>query len=50
VNPNNPTGAVHSEEEMRRMSELAESVGAWFLCDGALRLLEVDGERAAAQI
>ena len=50
VNPNNPTGTVYSEEEMRRMCGLAESVGAWFLCDGAMRFLEVEGERAAAPI
>jgi len=50
VNPNNPTGTVYSEEEMRWISGLAESVGAWFLCDGALRLLEVDGEPAVAPI
>lgn len=50
VNPNNPTGTVFSREEMRGMSDLAEAVGAWILCDGALRLLEVDGEPAAAPI
>lgn len=49
VNPNNPTGTVYSEE-MRWISGLAESVGAWILCDGALRLLEVDGEQAAAPL
>ena len=50
VNPNNPTGTVYSEGEMRRISGLAESVGAWFLCDGALRFLEAEGERAAAPV
>ena len=50
VNPNNPTGTVYTEAEMRRIGALAESVGAWFLCDGALRLLELDGERAAAPV
>lgn len=50
VNPNNPTGTVFSEEEMRSIGRLAESVGAWFLCDGALRLLEVDGGRAASPV
>ena len=50
VNPNNPTGTLYSTEEMRWISGLAESVGAWFLCDGALRLLEPDGEPAATPI
>ena len=50
VNPNNPTGTVYSEEEMRQIGGVAESVGAWFLCDGALRSLEVDGGRAAAPV
>lgn len=50
VNPNNPTGTVFSQEEMRWISRLAESVGAWILCDGALRWLEVEGEQAAAPI
>ncbi len=50
VNPNNPTGTIYSEEDMRWISRLAESVGAWILCDGALRLLEVDTEPAAAPI
>jgi aspartate/methionine/tyrosine aminotransferase len=50
VNPNNPTGTVYSAEEMRQIGGLAESVGAWFLCDGALRLLEAEGERAAAPV
>ncbi len=50
VNPNNPTGTVYSEPEMRRIAAVAESVGAWFLADGALRFLEVEGERAAAPV
>lgn len=50
VNPNNPTGTVYSEGEMRRICGVAESVGAWFLCDGALRFLEAEGERAAAPV
>ncbi len=39
--PHNPTGAMLSEEELGRVYELAESVGAWLLCDEAYRWLEV---------
>jgi aspartate/methionine/tyrosine aminotransferase len=39
--PHNPTGAMLSEEELGRVYGLAESVGAWVLCDEAYRWLEV---------
>lgn len=32
-NPNNPTGYILSEDEMDRIVEIADSVGAWLLCD-----------------
>lgn len=41
--PHNPTGAMLSEEELGRVYTLAESVGAWVLCDEAYRWLEVPG-------
>ena len=41
--PHNPTGAMLSEEELGRVYELAESAGAWLLCDEAYRWLEVPG-------
>jgi aspartate/methionine/tyrosine aminotransferase len=41
--PHNPTGALLSEEELGRIYALAESVGAWVLCDEAYRWLEVPG-------
>jgi aspartate/methionine/tyrosine aminotransferase len=41
--PHNPTGAMLSAEELGRVYELAESVGAWLLCDEAYRWLEVPG-------
>ena len=47
--PHNPTGAVLSPEELRRVYELAESVGAWVLCDEAYRWLEVPGEEPLAR-
>jgi aspartate/methionine/tyrosine aminotransferase len=46
--PHNPTGAMLSEEELGRVYGLAESVGAWVLCDEAYRWLEVpSGDRFA---
>lgn len=44
VNPNNPTGAIISSKEMQAVCEIAEEVGAWVLCDGALRGLELAEE------
>jgi aspartate/methionine/tyrosine aminotransferase len=46
--PHNPTGAMLSEEELGRVYGLAESVGAWVLCDEAYRWLEVPGGDAFA--
>jgi aspartate/methionine/tyrosine aminotransferase len=44
TNPNNPTGAVMSAEEMRQLIDAAERVGAWLVVDevfrGAERLQE----------
>jgi aspartate/methionine/tyrosine aminotransferase len=41
--PHNPTGAMLSEAELRRVYALAESVGAMVLCDEAYRWLTVPG-------
>lgn len=46
VNPNNPTGSVITGSEVKAICEKAERVGAWVLCDGALRGLEFDGKPA----
>lgn len=43
-NPNNPTGAVLSEEQMRRICETAGRVGAWLLADEVYQGAELDGE------
>ncbi len=50
VNPNNPTGAIVSESELRSICEMAARVGAWVLCDGALRGLERAGGQAATPV
>ncbi len=41
--PHNPTGAVLSPEGVRRVHALAESVGAWVLCDEVYRWLTIPG-------
>ncbi len=46
-NPNNPTGALVTQEEMQAICELAEDVDAYVHCDNALRGSEADGKPAA---
>jgi len=41
--PHNPSGAMLSTEELRRVYALAESVGATVLCDEAYRWLTIPG-------
>lgn len=43
-NPNNPTGALMSEQLLREIVEIARSADAWILCDGVYRhLSQEDG-------
>jgi aspartate/methionine/tyrosine aminotransferase len=42
-NPNNPTGAVLSEADMKEIVEIAKEVGAWIYCDEIYRGAELDG-------
>lgn len=43
-NPNNPTGALMSEEKLMEIVEIARSVDAWILCDEVYRhLSQADG-------
>jgi len=44
-NPNNPTGAVLSEEAMDEIVRLAEQVDAWVLADEVYRGAELDRQR-----
>jgi aspartate/methionine/tyrosine aminotransferase len=46
--PHNPTGAMLSADELRRIYDLATSVGARVLCDEAYRWLEMPGGPALA--
>jgi aspartate/methionine/tyrosine aminotransferase len=44
-NPNNPTGAVLSEDAMRRIVARCEETGAWLLADEVYLGAEIAGER-----
>ncbi len=46
--PHNPTGALLSADELRRVYDLAASVGALVLCDEAYRWLTIPGGEALA--
>ncbi|TET68463.1 MAG: aminotransferase class I/II-fold pyridoxal phosphate-dependent enzyme [Candidatus Aminicenantes bacterium] len=43
-NPNNPTGAVLSDSEMKEIASLAEEADAWIYSDEVYRGAELDGE------
>lgn len=43
-NPNNPTGAVMSEDTMRAIAKIAGSVGAWILTDEVYLGAELEGD------
>ncbi len=42
-NPQNPTGALLTEAELRAICEIAGDAGAWVHCDNALRGSELEG-------
>jgi len=44
TNPNNPTGAVFSEEEMSEVVAAARRAGAWLVADEIYRGAEISGE------
>ncbi len=43
TNPNNPTGAILSEESMREIAEACAAAGAWLLADEVYAGAEVEG-------
>ena len=45
--PHNPTGAILSRVELKRIYAMAESVGSLVLCDEAYRWLDLPGRAAA---
>ena len=48
--PNNPTGAVFSEEEMKQICEIARANDAYLLSDEVYRNLELEGPRSPAAV
>lgn len=44
ANPNNPTGALVDEADLRRIVEIAERAGAWVLCDEVYRGVDQEGD------
>jgi len=48
--PNNPTGAVFNEEEMKRICQIAQANGSYLLCDEVYRGLEWDNQRSPAAV
>lgn len=40
TNPNNPTGSLLSIKEMKELTEIADCVGAWIICDEMYRGLK----------
>ncbi|MFC1493432.1 aminotransferase class I/II-fold pyridoxal phosphate-dependent enzyme [candidate division KSB1 bacterium] len=44
-NPNNPTGAVLSDEAMRAIVNIADSVGAWLYVDEVYRGAEISSDK-----
>ena len=44
TNPNNPTGAVLSDDTLERIVEIAKSKNIWILCDEAYRGLNLVGK------
>jgi aspartate/methionine/tyrosine aminotransferase len=45
-NPNNPTGAVMSEQTMREIAKIAGEVGAWILADEVYLGAELEGDES----
>jgi aspartate/methionine/tyrosine aminotransferase len=43
VNPNNPTGAIFSEDEMARIVKIAARYGTWIIADEVYRGAELSG-------
>lgn len=46
TNPNNPTGALMSEADLREVAQIADRVGAWLVVDEVYAGLEWDSTRA----
>ncbi len=49
-NPNNPTGALLGTPELREVAAIAETVGAWVLCDEVYRGIDQAGSGTTPSI
>lgn len=50
ANPNNPTGALLHEADLRAIARIAEAAGAWVLCDEVYRGIDQDGDGTTPSI
>ena len=50
ANPNNPTGALLNETDLREIAAIADAVGAWVLCDEVYRGIDQDGSGTTPSI
>jgi aspartate/methionine/tyrosine aminotransferase len=50
TNPNNPTGALLDEADLREIAAIAEAAGAWILCDEVYRGIDQDGSGTTPSI
>ena len=49
-NPNNPTGALLGEADLREIAAIAEAAGAWVLCDEVYRGIDQEGSGTTPSI
>jgi len=49
-NPNNPTGALLGEAELRQIAAIADAAGAWVLCDEVYRGIDQEGSGTTPSI
>ncbi len=50
ANPNNPTGALLGEPELREIAAIADAAGAWILCDEVYRGIDQEGSGTTPSI
>jgi aspartate/methionine/tyrosine aminotransferase len=50
ANPNNPTGALLHEADLREIAAIADAAGAWVLCDEVYRGIDQEGSGTTASI
>lgn len=49
-NPNNPTGSLMDQEMLTKIGQIADTVGAWVLCDEVYRGTDQHGDGTTASI